>query len=132
MIGKRSYFSIILVVVAIVSVLLFIIFFGKVTYSEGFRVGTLYKCSYKGLIWKTWECELIPEGMVVYSNSGVPRGWKFSFCTYMFNKTALDMLLNAPEGSKVKVYYEQKIFNFPWEAKTVYCVKAVEIISSTT
>lgn len=50
-------------------------------YSEGVRVGTLQKFSNKGLVNKSWEGELVMEGVKLKSSETGTRGgnvWAFS------------------------------------------------------
>jgi hypothetical protein len=47
-------------------------------YSEGERTGTVYKLSNKGLIWKTWEGEMLLGGARQTESGAVANIWAFT------------------------------------------------------
>lgn len=47
-------------------------------YSEGERTGTVYKLSNKGLIWKTWEGEMLLGGARQTDSGAVANIWAFT------------------------------------------------------
>jgi hypothetical protein len=93
------------------------------TYSEGYRAGLLQKFSSKGMLFKTYEGEMILSS--VSSNSNVAlASEKFLFT--MTNK-AIIRQFDTLQGSMVIVHYKQKNGRLPWQGDTPYLVDSVKI-----
>lgn len=92
------------------------------TYSEGTRSGILTKVSKKGLLFKTFEGELIVGGINDGDGAILPAK-VFSFS--ILDKKVYD-LLEAEQGSKVVVHYNQVLKNFFWQGETDYFVNSVK------
>jgi len=111
----------------------FLIFFGwflwgiigvNIDYSSGERVGRIIKFSEKGLIWKTWEMEMVMAQDGGFMTTYV---WEFSVDRYDVNQANLTQELYDAfyYGSLVRVKYEQKAGHVPWRGDTSYFVKEV-------
>jgi uncharacterized UPF0160 family protein len=93
------------------------------TYSEGYRAGLLQKFSSKGMIFKTYEGEMILSS--VSSNREVAlASEKFLFT--MTNK-ALVRQFDTLQGNMVIVHYRQKNGRLPWQGDTPYLVDSVKV-----
>jgi len=93
------------------------------TYSEGYRAGLLQKFSSKGMIFKTYEGEMILSS--VSSNRDVAlASEKFLFT--MTNK-ALVRQFDTLQGEMVIVHYKQKNGRLPWQGDTPYLVDSVKL-----
>lgn len=92
------------------------------TFSEGTRSGVLYKLSYTGYIFKTYEGELNLGG---FDESGTgtimqQKIWDFSISDrQMFDR------LNQYQGKKIAVDYKEVIRVFPWQGHTRYFITNV-------
>ena len=87
------------------------------TYSEGTRIGYVMKISYKGFVFKTYEGTL---NLATRSDLAV-KTWDFSA-----NSQKTYEAISNSEGSRVKLYYKQKVKVMPWQGKTPYIVYQVE------
>jgi len=88
------------------------------TISEGTRTGILYKISKKGVMFKTYEGQLLLAGSVMMTQQST---WDFS----AKNSGVYEALMKY-EGKTVKCYYKQKVDAFPWQGDTDYIVDRVE------
>jgi hypothetical protein len=112
------------VVIILVGVLGYVAFMSFATYSDGFRSGKLYKFSKKGNVFKTYEGEIqlaIGDG----ANFNTKGSWAFSVSAS--NK---DVIANLEAGmeKEVKLHYEEKYWQLPWNGDTKYMVDKVDII----
>jgi hypothetical protein len=109
------------------AILLFIILGGIIfmkyfyTYSEGSRVGLLQKFSRKGLVFKTYEGEMILSS-VTGGNNVVIASEKFLFSV---TDKDLAVCLDSLQGRDVVVYYKQKKKALIWKGDTPYYVDSV-------
>ncbi len=99
----------------------------KIIYSEGERVGVLYKCSHKGLFWKTYECILIPNEN--YFINPEEKSFRFSLCKGFWNETLINKL-KKNIGHKVIVKYKQKLTTFFGDSDTTYCLIDFEVVKN--
>jgi hypothetical protein len=93
-------------------------------YSEGKRSGYLLKLSKKGVLFKTYEGELVQSGtednqMVVTPN----MKWQFSVNA---GNTALIKKMENLVGQPVRVSYKEKFTQFSWRGDTKYFVYDIE------
>ncbi len=88
------------------------------TISEGTRTGVLYKISKKGVMFKTYEGQLLLAGSVMMTQQST---WDFSA-----KNSSVYEALQKYEGKTVKCYYRQKVDAFPWQGDTDYIVEKVE------
>lgn len=95
-------------------------------YSSGYRTGTIMKISKKGVVFKTWEGQLNVGGLQNSDNNdgGVATTvWEFS----VTKKEVLKEIEEAVDkGKKVKLYYNEKFYQFSWRGDTKYFVYDVE------
>jgi hypothetical protein len=87
------------------------------TYSDGNRVGLLFKVSKKGFVFKTYEGQLHQGGSMQMSPQSV---WDFSV-----KNEAVYKKLQQYEGKNVSLKYRQLIDAFPWQGDTDYIVEDV-------
>lgn len=69
-------------------------------YSDGIRVGSIQKFSQKGFVNKSWEGELVMEGMKIRSGKSGVRGgdvWKFSVTDPSVAKTIDEAVMSGGE-----------------------------------
>ena len=93
------------------------------TYSEGYRAGLLQKFSSKGVIFKTYEGEMILSS--VSSNREVAlASEKFLFS--MINKS-LVREFDTLQGNMVIVHYKQKNGTVFWRGDSQYLVDSVRV-----
>jgi hypothetical protein len=98
--------------------------------SSGSRTGQITKLSYKGLIWKTWEGDMLMGGLVTNTDGGSSANvWSFSVDAAS-PKEQVDSIVNSLQeainsGRRVKVQYKEELFIAPWRAKTCYIVQSV-------
>jgi len=93
------------------------------TYSEGYRAGLLQKFSSKGVIFKTYEGEMILSS--VSSNRDVPlASEKFLFT--MTNKN-MARQFDTIQGDLVIVHYKEKMGRLFWRGDSRYLVDSVKL-----
>ena len=93
------------------------------TYSEGYRAGLLQKFSHKGVIFKTYEGEIILSS--VSSNRDVAlASEKFLFT--VTNKTLMRQF-DTLQGQPVIVHYRQKNAALFWRGDSPYLVDSVKV-----
>jgi hypothetical protein len=96
-------------------------------YSEGIRVGEVQKFSEKGFVVKSWEGEMVQEGIRGKGASGdrtLTNIWKFSVDDATVAKKMNDALF---EGGPVTVKYCKKFFNTGLTSSTGYIVTDVRV-----
>lgn len=123
---KILYASLAVMIVLVISILLFISY---ANYSEGTRAGIVVKISKKGYLIKTIEGQLNEGGMAASDQSIVPTIWNFSVKR---NKKEVVKQLEEAQltGERVKLYYKEKYYRFPWIGDTKYYVHKVEMANT--
>lgn len=97
-------------------------------YSDGNRVGTIYKISKKGFFCKSWEGTL-KTGFLSNNSNGKMMSEEFKFSVEEGSEDVAIQLEQAMKLNKqVQVEYVQKIFNRPCAYDSQYRVKKVNII----
>ncbi|MCS6969330.1 MAG: hypothetical protein RMJ44_12255 [Cytophagales bacterium] len=97
------------------------------SYSEGFRVGRVMKISRKGIFFKTWEGQLNVEGILSDKLGSVSSTWEFS--VEDSRPEVIQAINKAMDANKrVKLYYEEKFYTYPWRGDTKYLITKVEIL----
>ena len=92
------------------------------TYSDGYRAGLLQKVSHKGIIFKTYEGEMIMSS-VTSTNNVALASEKFYFSVTNKNLAQqLDML----QGQYVIVHYRQKNGAVFWRGDSEYLVDGIK------
>jgi hypothetical protein len=112
----------ILAILAVV-LILFIYFRYIYNYSEGYRAGLLQKFSNKGVIFKTYEGEMILSS--VSSNKDVAlASEKFLFT--MTNRNIVRQF-DTLQGEMVIVHYREKMGRLFWRGDSKYLVDSVRL-----
>jgi hypothetical protein len=93
------------------------------TYSEGYRAGLLQKFSSKGVLFKTYEGEMILSS-VSSSRDVALASEKFLFS--MTNKSLVRQF-DTLQGDMVIVHYRQKNATLFWRGDSPYLVDSVKI-----
>ncbi len=120
MLKKIAYWSLFVVIVLILG---FGYFRYAFTYSKGYRAGLLQKFSEKGVIFKTYEGELVLSS--VESNSNVAlASEKFLFSV---SDEAVAKSMEQNQGKNVVVHYKEKNGALPWRGDSHYIVDSVRI-----
>ena len=95
-------------------------------YSEGYRVGQIIKLSHKGYIFKTWEGTLDFGYLQQDPTGGVAtRLWDFSVRD-SDEQVRKDIDTAIAANAKVKLYYRERYFRWPWLGDTKHFVFKVE------
>lgn len=105
------------IIVAFVCWALFVTY---VPYSNGTRAGELVKFSQRGVIFDTWEGEVV---------KGLGGQNIFAFSVLDDDQEVIDQL-NDYIGKFVKVTYEERYTTFYWWGDTKYFIKSVELDDS--
>lgn len=96
-------------------------------YSDGFRVGEIQKASYKGILFKSYEGELVQTG---FRNKNKADGSSTLSNTWLFSATdpAIIKKLDESAGKNVRVYYHQWLIQPPTQNSpyTVYKIEEVK------
>ena len=93
------------------------------TYSEGYRAGLLQKFSKKGVIFKTYEGEMILSS--VSSNRDVALASE----KFLFTMTNKDLVrhFDTLQGDMVIVHYREKMGRLFWKGDSRYLVDSVKV-----
>ena len=117
---KIAYWSLFIVIILIFG---FGYFKYAFTYSKGYRAGLLQKFSEKGVLFKTYEGEIVLSS--VESNSNVAlASEKFLFSV---SDEAVAKSMEQNQGKQVVVHYMQKNGALPWRGDSPYIVDSVRI-----
>jgi hypothetical protein len=92
-------------------------------YSDGERIGHLVKFSHKGVVFKTWEGQLNTGVAGSDATQPLSTAWSFSVTD---DKVIEDLRNN--QGKKVKFFYKEKYYVFPWQGDTRYFVTQVQVL----
>lgn len=121
--------------VAIISavVLLIALSFGTwlvffATYSEGYRVGTVIKMTHRGVVFKTYEGQLHTGGVSADVGEGASSIWDFSIRKDDSHiREQIEAAVDA--GSRVKLYYDEKYYQWAYFGETKYFITKVERVN---
>jgi len=93
------------------------------TYSEGYRAGLLQKFSSKGMLFKTYEGEMI------LSSVSSTRDITLASEKFLFTLTnkALIRQFDTLQGNMVIVHYKQKNARLPWRGDSPYLVDSLKL-----
>lgn len=93
------------------------------TYSEGYRAGLLQKFSYKGILFKTYEGELILSSVSSTSNVAIASE------KFFFSVTRADIAnqFDTLQGRNVIVHYIEKKGALPWRGDSRYLVDSIAL-----
>jgi len=107
----------------IIFFVIFIYFKYFFTYSEGFRAGLLQKFSHKGVVFKTYEGELILSSVSSTANVALASE-KFLFSV---TKKSLAVQFDTLQGRNVIVHYTEKRGTVPWRGDSKYLVDSIAL-----
>lgn len=93
------------------------------TYSEGYRAGLLQKFSNKGVVFKTYEGELILSSVASTSNVAIASE-KFHFSVL---KRDINIKFDTLQGRNVIVHYIEKKGAVPWRGDSRYLVDSIAV-----
>lgn len=95
-------------------------------YSDGQRTGVVQKISNKGLIWRTYEGQMVLDGIrmtVDQTGGSMTNIWEFS----VLDKGVVKQLEAAAASKKtVTLTYEQVLFPSQWLSETTYRITKVD------
>jgi hypothetical protein len=116
-----SIFAVVLVIALAVSI--WFVFFA--TYSSGYRVGRVIKMTKRGVVFKTFEGQLHTGGISADVHGDATSMWDFS--VRKDNKEILEQIEDAVDsGNRVKLYYDEKFYQWPFFGDTKYFITRVE------
>ena len=93
------------------------------TYSEGYRAGLLQKFSHKGVIFKTYEGELILSSVSSTANVALASE-KFQFTVLKKN---VNIMYDTLQGKNVIVHYIEKKGPLTWRGDSRYLVDSIAV-----
>jgi len=109
--------------IIIVLLAVFIYFKYFFTYSEGYRAGLLQKFSNKGVVFKTYEGELILSSVSSTANVAIASE-KFNFSVL---EKDMSMSFDTLQGRNVIVHYIEKKGAVPWRGDSRYIVDSIAV-----
>lgn len=109
-----------LLIIFLVTFVYFKYFF---TYSEGYRAGLLQKFSNKGVVFKTYEGELILSSVSSTANVALASE-KFIFSVMKKN---VSIQYDTLQGKNVIVHYIEKKGAVPWRGDSRYLVDSIAV-----
>lgn len=100
------------------------------SFSEGYRAGTVMKLSKKGFVFKTLEGQLNMGGAAGSEGSDIASSvWSFSVDRGDVQVVqAIEEAVDS--GSRVKLHYKEKFYQFSWRGDTKYFVYKVEKVGN--
>lgn len=118
---KRILYWILFVLVIVIAA--FIYFKYAFDYSKGYRAGLLQKFSEKGVVFKTYEGEMILSS--VQSNANVAIASE----KFLFSVEEKDVAkqMEQIQGKQVVVHYREKKGTLPWRGESRYIVDSVKV-----
>jgi prepilin-type N-terminal cleavage/methylation domain-containing protein len=119
-----------LVCIAIVAIMFtFVagIFGGGCTISDGATVGTISKFTKKGLMFKSYEGELVKGGLNQKQGGAVANVWYFS----VLDSSLVPMIEDARDHNKLlSLKYHQTLGRNPMTRNTTYVVTGITVITN--
>lgn len=98
------------------------------TYSDGERTGTVSKISYKGVVCKSWEGELVMGGLRSTRDTEGRRGVAANIFLYSVKDEQIVSKIKeaARTGARTTLTYDQKLLPEICGRKTSYVITGVE------
>ena len=118
---KKIAYWILTIVIVIIAV--FIYFKYSFTYITGYRAGLLQKFSEKGLVFKTYEGEMVLSSIQSNANVAIASE-KFLFS--VADETVAKSMEQI-QGRHVVVHYKEKNGALPWRGDSHYIVDSVRV-----
>jgi len=112
-----------LLAILVIFLAIFVYFKYFYTYSEGYRAGLLQKFSNKGLLFKTYEGELILSSVASTANVALASE-KFIFSVA---KEDMSIKFDTLQGKNVIVHYIEKRGTVPWRGDSRYLVDSIAV-----
>lgn len=112
-ISKKAWWIVIGSLVILLST--FIYFRYYFVYSEGTRVGILYKFSKKGTVFKTYEGEMVLPGLR-FKQTG--EGVSSNMFHFSVTDESLAKELMGSQGMEIELHYSQYNAGLPWRGDT--------------
>ena len=112
-----------LLAILVIFLAIFVYFKYFYTYSEGYRAGLLQKFSNKGLVFKTYEGELILSSVASTANVALASE-KFIFSVA---KEDMNIKFDTLQGKNVIVHYIEKKGAVPWRGDSRYLVDSIAV-----
>jgi len=109
--------------ILVILIVIFIYFKYFFTYSEGYRAGLLQKFSNKGVLFKTYEGELILSSVSSTANVALASE-KFIFSV---GKKNVSIQYDTLQGKNVIVHYIEKKGTVPWRGDSRYIVDSIAV-----
>ena len=91
------------------------------TYSEGYRAGLLQKFSSRGLVFKTYEGEMIMSSVRTNADVAIASE-KFLFSV---TDESVARKMERMQGEQVVVHYTEKRGKLPWRGDSPYVVDSI-------
>ncbi len=120
MLKKIGYWSL-LIVIVILAVFSYLKY--EYTYSKGYRAGLLQKFSEKGMIFKTYEGEMVLSSVQSDANVAIASE-KFLFSV---SDETVAKSMEQIQGRRVVVHYMEKNGALPWRGDSNYIVDSVRV-----
>jgi len=118
---KRIFNWILGIILVLLAVFIYFKYF--FTYSEGYRAGLLQKFSNKGILFKTYEGELILSSVSSTAHVTIASE-KFNFSVL---EKDMNMSFDTLQGRNVIVHYIEKKGAVPWRGDSRYIVDSIAI-----
>jgi hypothetical protein len=99
-----------LIIIVILCLAGYIYWFYYNTFSDGTRVGKLYKFSHKGNVFKTYEGEMLLPGF----KSLQPAAINANFFYFSVTDKDIAIRLDSVQGKEIEVHYTQYRKSLPW------------------
>jgi hypothetical protein len=116
---KGKIISTLLIILVIAALIGAYLTFG--CYSSGKRAGNVIKFSHKGMIFKTWEGEMIQRNFSVAPGDT----WKFS----VSDENVVNQINDAmSHGQTVDLQYCEKYYKFFWQGETSYFITNAAVV----
>ena len=118
---KKIAFWSITVIIVIISMFIYLKY--EFTYSKGYRSGLLQKFSEKGMVFKTFEGEMVLSSVQSDANVAIASE-KFLFS--VTDKTVAKSMEQI-QGRRVVVHYMEKKGALPWRGDSNYIVDSIRV-----
>lgn len=112
----------------LVAIAIYVVFFA--TYSTGYRVGTIIKMTKRGVVFKTYEGQLHTGGISAdVGDAGATSMWDFTVRRGEEDiRKEIEKAVDS--GSRVKLYYNEKFYQWAFFGDTKYFVNKVETVGN--
>lgn len=98
----------------------------RVPVSDGYRDGTVRKVSQTGVIWKTWEVEMLGDGLRGASAQGGGTISPETFNYSVSDNAVVETLQKLKPGQRVRLHYRKNLSQWSPSGETPYFVTAID------